>query len=124
MQNRVLVVDDEPSLLAGLKELLESEGFEVFTASSGRECLEELAKGFKGLILLDIMMPEMDGWDTVKEMVARGFVEDNIISMLTAKEMPGPKMEGLNEYITDYITKPFDPKELVNIVQGYMAYLE
>lgn len=124
MDRNVLVVDDEPDLVYYLKRMLEREGFHVMTALSGRECLEEMDKGFKGVILMDIMMPNMDGWDTVKEIVDRGLIEGNIISMLTAKPEPDIKLMELKEYVLDYITKPVDKKTLLSIVKGYSDYFE
>lgn len=124
MNKNVMVVDDKPHILIALRELFEYEGFAVVTADSGRECLENLKQGFKGVILMDIMMPDMDGWDTIREMIKGGFVEGNLISMLTAKAGPDPKMDGLQEYVMDYITKPFDIEEIVSTVKGYLAHLE
>jgi len=124
MQKNVMVVDDEPSILFALRKLLELEGYQVTTACSGKECIDALGKGFKGVILMDIMMPGMDGWDTVREIVNQGYIDGNIISMLTARDRPDQKMEGLQEYVIDYITKPFDPDDLVNILEEYLTYLE
>jgi len=123
MKNKVMVVDDDPYILLAVRELFESEGIEVITALGGKECLEEMKKGFKGVILMDIMMPVMDGWDTIREIVNQGFLEGNIISMLTARDVPDEKMEGLKEYVLDYITKPFDSNELVATVKGYFDTL-
>ena len=124
MEKTVMIVDDASVIRAAVSDVLKPKGFEVVTASSGRECLEELKKGFKGVILMDIMMPVMDGWDTIREIVDGGFIEGNIIAMLTAKDAPSQKMEGLQEYVIDYITKPFDPDELVAIVKEYLGYLK
>jgi CheY-like chemotaxis protein len=107
-----------------VKRILESAGIQVVTAGSGQTCLEELRKGFKGLILMDIIMPEMDGWDTINAIVEEGFAEGNIICMLTGKEEPGEKMEKLKEYVLDYIRKPFDRDQLLTIVNDYLAYLD
>ena len=123
MNKRVLVVDDEYSILVSVRELLEPEGFEVITVDSGRGCIEELKKGFKGVILMDIMMPGLDGWDTIKWIVDGGFLEGNIIAMLTARDTPDKKMEYVKEYVIDYIRKPFEPDQLVTAVKEYFTYL-
>ena len=123
MKNSILVVDDDPSVLYTVKHILEKANFTVFTASSGKECLEVLQKGFKGLILMDVVMPEMDGWDTVKEIVERGFINDVIICMLTGVEEPDTRMDALKEYVLDYLRKPFDTQNLVAIVKDYLSYL-
>lgn len=121
---RVLVVDDEPMVVYSVRRILESAKIEVHAAENGTACLEELRKGFKGLILMDIMMPGMDGWDTIEQIVKEGFAEGNIICMLTGKEEPDAKMEKLKEYVLDYIRKPFDKDQLLAIVGDYLAYLE
>lgn len=124
MKNQVMIVDDEPHILAGLKDLLEAEGYQVVVASSGEECLSALEKGFKGLILLDIVMPDMNGWDTIRKMMVYGWVEGNLIAMLTARDAPDPQVEELGAYVADYIIKPFDPQKLLEIVKEYMTFLE
>jgi DNA-binding response OmpR family regulator len=123
MSYNVMVVDNEPHILMALRDRFEAEGFYVATANGGQECLEEIEKGFRGVILMDIMMPKMNGWETIREMVSRDLITGNIISMLTASNAPGPEMEGLQQYVVDYIRKPFDVEELVAIVKGYLEYL-
>jgi CheY-like chemotaxis protein len=122
-QKKLLVVDDDPYILITMKELFEPEGFTVHTASSGQECLDELAKGFKGVILMDIMMPEMNGWETIRQIVANGYNTGNIISMFTAKDQIDQKVDDLKEFVFDYITKPFNPDDLIKTVNIYYSYL-
>ncbi len=123
MQPKIMVVDDERLILSTVKALFKHHGLQVTTANSGQECLEELEAGFKGVILLDVMMPQMDGWETIKEIVDRGLLEGNVIAMLTALDVPDQKLEGLQEYVIDYITKPFEAEELIATVKGYLEYL-
>jgi DNA-binding response OmpR family regulator len=123
MEKSVMIVDDDSHIRLAVKELFESEGVGVVTADGAEQCLRELEKGFRGVILMDIMMPEKDGWDAIRDMVDRGLVRGNVISMLTAREVPDEKMSGLQEYVIDYITKPFDPKEVVATVKEYFTYL-
>ncbi|MBN1622428.1 MAG: response regulator [Endomicrobiales bacterium] len=123
MIKKLMVVDDEPDILTTIRVLFEHNGYEVVTASNGKECIEELEKGFKGVIILDIMMPGIDGWDTVKQIIDKGLWKDIVIIMLTAVEQPSEKMESVKEYVIDYVTKPFDSDELVDIVQKYSSYL-
>jgi DNA-binding response OmpR family regulator len=118
-----MIVDDDKYIRFAVKKLFESQGIEIVTAESAHECLRELDRGFKGVILMDIMMPEVDGWDAIRQIIDKGFYEGNIISMLTAKDIPCKKMEGLQEYVTDYITKPFEPDGLVTVVKEYLDYL-
>lgn len=123
MSKRVMVVDDDPSILIAVRELFESAGYEVYAVGSGYDCIEELKKGFKGVILMDIMMPRMDGWDTIKKIVDDGLYQDVVIAMLTAKDMPDVKMNEFKDFVVDYINKPFDPDELISAVDYYSSSL-
>ena len=124
MSKKVMIVDDDPSILISVREVLELAGFDVLTVDSGSKCIEELKKGFKGVILMDVMMPGMDGWDTIQEIVNNNLLEGNIVAMLTAKDIPDEKMEEVKEYVIDYITKPFDIDELIATVDEYFDYIE
>ena len=119
-----MVVDDDPYILIALRELFSPENCKVLTVGKGEDCIKELKKGFKGVILMDIMMPGMDGWDTIEEIVNQGYLDGNIISMLTAKDIPDKRMDDLRAYITDYFTKPFDPDKLVAVVKLYFTRLK
>ncbi len=119
MDKKLMVVDDDPYILITLRELFEDYGFEVYTVPNGKDCISELKQGFKGVILMDIMMPIMNGWDTIREIVKEDLYKGITISILTAKDMPDPDMNELREYIKDFITKPFEPQELISIVKNY-----
>ena len=122
MNKKLMVVDDDPDILITIRSIFEREGFEVFTVDSGMDCITELERGFKGVILMDIMMPFMDGWDTIREIVKRGLSEDVMISIVTAKGTPDhEKMKGLESYVWDYISKPFDVRELISSVNYIIA---
>jgi len=69
-------------------------------------------------------MPGMDGWDTIREIVEQGFYEGNVIVMLTAMDSPDERMEGLQEYVTDYITKPFNTGSLLDSLRYYQSLLK
>jgi DNA-binding response OmpR family regulator len=117
-----MVVDDDPDILITIRKIFENEGYEVLTVDTGKDCINELERGFKGVILMDIMMPFMDGWDTIMEIMNRGFEKNVIISILTARGTPDhERMKGLESYIYDYITKPFDVKKLVSNVRQMIA---
>jgi DNA-binding response OmpR family regulator len=122
-RDRVMIVDDDPHILVAVKTVLNEAGFLVDMAESGQECINLLKTGFTGVILLDIMMPGMDGWDTIRAINSNGLGENILIAMLTAKNSPDSKMIGLQEYVFDYITKPFEPDELVSRVQLYSKYM-
>jgi DNA-binding response OmpR family regulator len=122
MNKKLMVVDDDPDILITIRNIFEREGYEVLTVDSGSDCIKELEHGFKGVILMDIMMPFMDGWDTIKEIVEKGFITGVTISIVTAKGTPDhEKMKGLESYVRDYITKPFNVQELVSNVNGMIT---
>lgn len=123
METKVMLVDDDDLIRDSVDAFFKSEDIEILTAASGEECLRHLEGGFRGVILMDVMMPEMSGWDTIRRIVDNNLYQGNIIVMLTALNSPDNKMEGLQEYVTDYITKPFNPNELMDILQYYTSLL-
>jgi CheY-like chemotaxis protein len=123
MTKRILIVDDNPSVLETVELILSEAGYSVCAVDSGGQCLVELRNGFKGLILMDIMMPEMDGWDTIAALVDEGLFEGNVICMLTAVHDPGAKLESLKECVLDYVTKPFTSEELLTAVEDSICYI-
>ena len=115
MDKKIMIVDDDPDVLVFLRTVFEQHNFEVLTVDSGSDCIDELERGFKGIVLMDLIMPFMDGWDTLKEIIKRGLNKDIIISIITANGSPNiEKMQGLESYIHDYIAKPFDLQKLVS----------
>lgn len=123
MDNKVMIVDDNEFIRDSVEILFQTEGVQITTAESGNECLAHLEAGFRGVLLMDVMMPRMDGWDTINNIVERGLYPGNIILMLTAKREPDQKMEKIQSYVTDYITKPFNPMELLDMVKFYLRLL-
>ncbi|VVB55852.1 Chemotaxis protein CheY [uncultured archaeon] len=113
---KVLVVDDEPDTLELVKLVLESGGFEAILANNGKEALAQIATVRPDLVLLDIMMPDMDGWDVFRKMKERDPVIP--IAILTAKAQNIDKLLGLHVLkADDYITKPFGKNELISKVK-------
>lgn len=122
---KLMVVDDDPAILFTVETLFEDEDdIEVISVESGPECLERMEEGFEGVVLMDIMMPDMDGWETVKVIAERYDMENVVISMLTAKSSPGEERRNLQKYVVDYIRKPFTPEELKSKVKEYKEYLD
>lgn len=114
MDKKIMIVDDDSDILVTLRTLFERQQFEVLTVDSGSDCIKELEQGFKGIVLIDLMMPFMDGWDTIKEIIKRGLNKDILVSIITAKGCSSSeKMKGLESYIYDYIPKPFDLEKLI-----------
>ena len=121
---RVMLVDNEECIRETVGDLLASEGIEVITAVGANECLLLLKGGFRGVILMDVMMPGMDGWAAIREIEKRGLLHGNIISMLTAVDVPDDRMEGLQEFVIDYIIKPFEAGSFVAAVRRYLVLLD
>jgi two-component system response regulator VicR len=114
----VMVVDDGESLLILVKAVLESEGFNVITASSGQECLEKLKNQKPDLILMDMMMPGMSGRETTEKIRADPKTKKLKVAFLTVARFSETGKSVLKEMnVIDYITKPFDNKEFVKRVK-------
>ena len=113
----VMVVDDNPDLVYSVKENLEAiTDYDVITADGGKKCLEILEKQKPNLILLDIMMPGMDGWDLCAKIKSKKETENIPIVFLTAKTDPISKSMGRLASM-DYIEKPFDPQDLKSRIE-------
>lgn len=112
---KILIVDDEILIREVVKEYLLLENFEVKEASDGDEALELIKEEDFNLIILDIMMPKKDGFQTVKEMKQ---IKDIPVLMLSARAEEFDKLIGFDLGIDDYVTKPFSPKELVARVKA------
>lgn len=121
---RLMLVDDEECIRETVCALLAMEDIAIVTAVDGFDCLRQLRDGFRGVILMDVMMPGMDGWSTIREIEREGLMAGNIISMLTALDVPDERMEGLQEYVIDYLTKPFEPLLFVATVRKYITLLD
>ena len=115
---KILVVDDEPDTVDLVKLVLETEGYQTSVAYNGEEALDKIKIDKPDLVLLDIMMPKMDGWAIRKKIIDNEETRDIPIVMLTAKAQPIDKMIGLHVVgVTDYITKPFGRQELIDSVK-------
>jgi DNA-binding response OmpR family regulator len=108
---RILIIEDEPDLLRGLALNLKAEGYSVLTASRGDAGIEQALRERPELILLDVMLPGMNGLDVCRELRKRGF--DAPIIMLTAKAEEMDRVVGLEIGADDYVTKPFGLRELL-----------
>ena len=123
MNKKIMIVDDEPDILISLKTVLEHQNYEVITVSNGFECIEKIEDGFEGIILMDLMMPKIDGWDTIKEIISRDLMKNVAISIITGKGTKDyQKMAVLGSYIYDYLPKPVDIKELIASIEKCYKY--
>jgi DNA-binding response OmpR family regulator len=115
---RILVMEDEQSILMGLEDDLRLEGYEVSGVSDGVEGLASASQGGYNLIILDIMLPKMDGFEVCKRLRHSGITTP--ILMLTAKSQDVDKVLGLELGADDYVTKPFSPRELLARVKALL----
>jgi DNA-binding response OmpR family regulator len=113
----VLVVDDEPRIIRFVRINLEMEGFRVIEASDGLVALEQVREKMPDIVLLDVMMPEMDGFETLRMIREISSVP---VIMLTVRSSEEDKVRGLDLGADDYITKPFSPRELVSRVRAVL----
>jgi len=114
-EKRILVVDDDENICRLLKMYLANEGFQILVAYDGSKALEYVEKEKIDLIILDVMMPVMDGWDVCRAVRKISSVP---IIMLTARDMLEDKLQGFESGADDYIVKPFETKELVARVKA------
>ncbi len=117
MTKHILVVDDEKNIVDIIKAYLVREGYQVTTSYDGCSALKAAISSQPDLIILDLMLPEMSGWDVCKELRKTSNIP---IIMLTARDETAEKIIGLEIGADDYITKPFDPKEVVSRVKAVL----
>jgi DNA-binding response OmpR family regulator len=118
MKNKILLIDDDPTLLDLLSQFLQEDGYEVFTAPNGTLGLKLAYNERPDLVLLDVMLPGMDGWEICARL--REMTEVPIV-MVTAKSSEADKLRGFRLGIDDYVTKPFSFAELVARVQAVLS---
>lgn len=115
---KIMIVDDEPDFVHIVKTMLEQEGYEVIEANSGKECLDKLKQEKPDLILLDVMMPEIDGYDVCRIIKEDEETHSITIAMLTVKTGDEDKIRSLEESHADWhISKPIDREKLISTVK-------
>jgi DNA-binding response OmpR family regulator len=118
---RVLIVDDEPDVLLLCRVNLEFEGYDVTTAADGQEGLATARSLHPDVVLLDVMMPKMDGWQVLEAIKADEVISDIPVVMLTAKVQDEDQIRGWSAGAAEYITKPFSPLSLSQVIAGVIA---
>ncbi|MCB9419457.1 MAG: response regulator transcription factor [Ardenticatenaceae bacterium] len=116
-QETILIADDDASIRELARMYLEKDGYGVVTAVNGRQALDKIKETNPALLVLDLMMPEMDGWEVCRRVRAEGHLP---ILMLTARDDDIDKIVGLEMGADDYLTKPFNPRELVARVRAIL----
>jgi DNA-binding response OmpR family regulator len=119
---RVVCIEDEPEMIDLVRLILGRKGFNVIGANGGVEGLETVRLEEPDLVLLDLMMPDMDGWEVYQQMKADPALRDIPVVVVTAKAQSIDKVLGLHiAKVDDYITKPFGPQELLESVEKILA---
>ncbi len=124
MAKKILAVDDEKHIVRLVQINLQKEGYDVVTASNGREALERVAADKPDLIIMDVMMPEMDGFEALKVLKADDATSGIPVIMLTAKAQDADVFSGWQKGADLYLTKPFNPTELLTFVKRIFSSQE
>lgn len=119
-KQKILIVDDEPDILELIEYNLQKEGYQVFTARNGEEAIAEAKKVLPDLIILDVMMPKMDGVEACLRLRAMPQFKNTFIVFLTARNEEYSEMAGFNAGADDYIAKPIKPRILVSRINAIM----
>jgi two-component system response regulator VicR len=119
---RILCIEDEPEMIDLIRLILGRRGFEVVGAAGGKEGLQKMQQHPPALVLLDLMMPDMDGWEVYQQMKADEKTKNIPVIVVTAKAQSIDKVLGLHiAKVDDYIAKPFSPQDLLNSVDKVLG---
>lgn len=119
---RILCIEDEQEMIDLIRLILTRRGFEVTGANGGKQGLEAIRTQKPDLVLLDLMMPDMDGWEVYQQMKAEESTRDIPVIVVTAKAQSIDKVLGLHiAKVDDYIAKPFSPQDLMNSVDAVLS---
>ncbi|NJS16960.1 MAG: response regulator [Nostocaceae cyanobacterium CSU_2_110] len=121
MTPQLLLVDDEPGLREAVKDYLEASNFKVQVASNARDAWDWMQQNTPDLVISDIMMPQVDGYQFLKQLRDDTRFKTLPVIFLTAKGMTGDRIQGYQAGVDAYLPKPFDPDELVAIVENLLA---
>lgn len=119
---RILCIEDEPEMIDLIRLILGRRGFEVLGAAGGMAGLKEVREQLPDLVLLDLMMPDMDGWEVYQQMKSQDSTRRIPVIVVTAKAQSIDKVLGLHiAKVDDYIAKPFSPQDLLNSVEKVLS---
>ena len=116
-EKRILVADDDPVILRLIQVNLELEDYQVLTANNGEEAVAIATSEIPDLVILDIMMPRLDGYQTCERLKAEDATKDIPVVFLSAKAQQADIEKGKSYGVEEYLTKPFDPTELLEVVE-------
>jgi len=114
---KILITDDDPTIIELLQVNLEMEGYDVVSAANGYEAVEKAASESPDLVILDIMMPKMDGWTARAELLKSPKTAHLPVIFLSARAQQADLRKGYEAGVAEYITKPFEPVELLSIIE-------
>src|SRR5215510_9952143 len=121
MSNRILVVDDTPANIQVLSAILKEKGYQISVATNGKQALEAVGRVRPDLILLDVMMPEIDGFETCRQLKASDATRDIPVIFLTARTETADIVKGFELGAVDYVPKPFNSHELLARVNTHLT---
>jgi len=121
---KILLVDDEPDIIDFLSYNLKKEGYEILTANNGKDAIEIAKKELPHLIILDVMMPDMDGIETCREIRDQKGLHEVLIAFLTARSEDYTQIAGFEVGADDYITKPIKPRVFISRVKALLRRLQ
>lgn len=124
MPRKILAVDDEKHIVKLVQVNLERQGYEVITANDGKEALQKVEEENPDLIVLDVMMPYMDGFEVLQNLRRNPSTRDIPVIMLTAKAQDADVFKGWQSGVDCYLTKPFNPMELISFVKRIFKSME
>lgn len=120
-KKKILIVDDEPNILLSLEFLMKKNGFEVYIARDGEEALNIIQNEIPQMVILDIMMPKVDGYEVCQHIRGHEQLQHIKVIFLTAKTKESDIQKGLEMGADMYVTKPFSTKDLISKVHGLLA---
>lgn len=120
-KNKILIVDDEEDIVNLVRLILEDAGYEVYTATNGMEALDRIRTKTFDLVLLDIMMPLLSGWEVLKELRENTQTREVPVALLTARASPRDDNRQHPTTYCDYITKPFEPDDLLMRIRQILS---
>lgn len=121
-QKKIVHIEDEPEMIDLVKLILGRKGYQVIGAAGGQEGLDVVREQIPDLVLLDLMMPDIEGWDVYQQLRAEDTTKDIPVIVVTAKAQNIDKVLGLHiAKVNDYISKPFSPQELVEAVEKQLG---
>jgi DNA-binding response OmpR family regulator len=124
MSKTILIVDDEAYIVTSLEYVMQSAGFEVAVAYDGEEALQKVAETVPALVILDLMMPKLDGFEVCEKIRQNPLWKDIRIIILTAKGRDIERKKGMSLGADDYMTKPFSTRDILNRVKELLAESE